>query len=137
MTKTTTGHNADHTAEHTDDPSAPSHAGHPSDWEYIKVAIFLAMVTAAEVGLYYVEGLGRRLVLLLLCIMMVVKFAVVAMWFMHLRFDSKIFRRFFITGILLACGVYLIVLTTFGVWSRPGEHTPVSPSPPTTTASSG
>ena len=133
MTEATT----DHAATHTDDPSVPSHDGHPSDWEYIKVALFLAFVTAAEVGLYYVEGLDHRVILLLLCIMMVVKFAVVAMWFMHLRFDSKIFRRLFITGILLAFGVYLIVLTTFHVWTRPGEHTPVTPSTPTTAASSG
>ncbi|MDQ6927381.1 MAG: cytochrome C oxidase subunit IV family protein [Actinomycetota bacterium] len=134
MTDTTTQKTP---AAHTDDPGAPAHAGHPSDWEYVKVAAFLAIVTAAEVGLYYVKSLDRRVVLVLLCIMMVVKFAVVAMWFMHLRFDSKIFRRFFITGILLAFGVYLIVLTTFHVWSRPGEHTPVTPSPPTTTARSG
>ncbi len=134
MTDTT---KADTPATHTDDPSAPAHHDHPSDWEYIKVAIFLACVTAAEVGLYYVEGLDRRIILLLLCIMMVVKFAIVAMWFMHLRFDSKIFRRLFVTGILLAFGVYLIVLTTFHVWTRPGEHTPVTPSPATTAARSG
>lgn len=124
-------------ATHAGDPGAPAHHDHPSDWEYIKVAVFLAIVTAAEVGLYYVESLDRRIVLVLLCAMMIVKFAVVAMWFMHLRFDSKIFRRFFIAGILLAAGVYLIVLTTFHVWSRPGENTPVSPSPATTTAPSG
>jgi cytochrome c oxidase subunit 4 len=125
MTETTTAESAA--------PGAPAHHEHPSDWEYIKVAIFLAIVTAAEVGLYYVEGLDRHIILLLLCAMMVVKFAVVVMWFMHLRFDSKIFRRFFVTGVLLAFGVYLIVLTTFHVWSRPGEHTPVTPRFPTTT----
>lgn len=125
MTETTTVHSAD--------APAPAHHDHPSDWEYIKVAIFLAIVTAAEVGLYYVKSLDRHIVLLLLCSMMVVKFAVVVMWFMHLRFDSKIFRRFFVTGVLLAFGVYLIVLTTFHVWSRPGEHTPVTQTPPTTT----
>ncbi len=116
MTDTTTGHHSDHTAVHTDDPSVPLHAGHPSDWEYVKVAIFLAAVTAAEVGLYYVEGLSRRLVLLLLCIMMVIKFAVVVMWFMHLRFDSRIFRRLFFSGLILATSVYLIVLLTFKVF---------------------
>jgi cytochrome c oxidase subunit 4 len=101
-----------------DDPSAPKHHDHPSDWEYVKVAIFLAVVTGAEVGLYYVKGLGRHLYILILLVMMAVKFSVVVMWFMHLRFDSKIFRRLFITGLLLAFGVYLIVLTTFHVWSR-------------------
>ena len=49
---------------------------------------------------------------------MVFKFAMVVLWFMHLRFDSRIFRRLFVTGIFLAIGVYLIVLLTFGVFTR-------------------
>ena len=79
---------------------------HPSDWMYIKVAIFLAVLTAAEVGMYYVEeDLGSATVPILL-VMMVIKFAVVGAYFMHLKFDSVIFRRLFYAGILLAVGVY-------------------------------
>ena len=33
---------------------------------------------------------------------------------MHLRFDSVIFRRLFLIGIVLALTVYLIVLFIFG-----------------------
>jgi hypothetical protein len=40
------------------------------------------------------------------------------LWFMHLRFDSRMFRRLFTTGIVLALIVYTIVLTTFHVWTR-------------------
>jgi cytochrome c oxidase subunit 4 len=98
------------------DPTAPDHA-HPSEWEYIKVAIFLAVVTAAEVGVYYVEQLEDFLVPILLAFA-VVKFVMVVLWFMHLRFDSRIFRRLFAIGILLALFCYLIVLTTFHVWTR-------------------
>ena len=36
---------------------------------------------------------------------MILKFATVALWFMHLRFDSRIYRRLFITGIILAVRV--------------------------------
>jgi hypothetical protein len=32
---------------------------------------------------------------------------------MHLKFDSKIFRRFFILGIILAMAIYGVVLWTF------------------------
>jgi cytochrome c oxidase subunit 4 len=42
----------------------------------------------------------------------------VVLWFMHLRFDSRLFRRLFVTGIVLALFVYTIVLTTFHVWTR-------------------
>jgi cytochrome c oxidase subunit 4 len=91
---------------------------HPSDLEYIKVAAFLGAITLAVVGIYYVESLGKGLLALILIVLSVVKFSVVVMWFMHLRFDSRLFRRFFVTGLILAGFVYGIVLTTFGVWTR-------------------
>ena len=98
------------------DPTAPDHA-HPSELAYIKVALFLAVVTAAEVGVYYVEQLEDFLVPILL-VFAVIKFVMVVLWFMHLRFDSRIFRRLFTIGVLLALFCYLIVLTTFHVWTR-------------------
>ena len=98
------------------DPTAPDHA-HPSEWEYIKVALFLAVITAAEVGVYYVEQLEDFLVPILLGFA-VIKFAMVVLWFMHLRFDSRIFRRLFAIGLLLALFVYAVVLATFEVWTR-------------------
>jgi hypothetical protein len=48
--------------------------------------------------------------------MSAMKFFLVAMWFMHLRFDSKIFRRLFVAGIVLATIVFGIVLLTFKVF---------------------
>lgn len=90
---------------------------HPSEWEYVKVAIVLALITLAEVAVYYVESLGSLLVFILVALSLV-KFSMVVLWFMHLRFDSRLFRRLFVTGIVLALFVYTIVLTTFHVWSR-------------------
>jgi cytochrome c oxidase subunit 4 len=98
------------------DPDSKHH-DHPSDWEYIKVAILLGAITLAEVLVYYIKSLGGLLVYILV-VMSVFKFAVVVLWFMHLRFDSRLFRRFFVTGLLLAAFVYGIVLTSFGVWTR-------------------
>ncbi len=96
------------------DPTAPEHA-HPSEWAYIKVALFLAVVTGAEVALYYVV-IGDFLVPALLALA-IVKFVMVVLWFMHLRFDSRIFRRLFAIGILLALFCYIVVLSTFHVWT--------------------
>ena len=98
------------------DPTAP-HRAHPSEWEYIKVALLLAVITAAEVAVSYVEALEDFLVPILL-VLAVVKFAMVVLWFMHLRFDSRIFRRLFVIGIGLALFCYLVVLTTFHFWTR-------------------
>src|SRR3712207_8648598 len=35
------------------------------------------------------------------------KFAIVAGWFMHLRFDSNLFTRLFVAGLVLAILVYI------------------------------
>ena len=85
---------------------------HPRPGQYIKVAIILAIVTALEVAIYYVDALADVLVPLLLAFA-VIKFIMVALWFMHLRFDSRMFRRFFITGIILALAVFGVVLWIF------------------------
>ena len=91
--------------------------GHPSEAEYIKVALVLGLITLAEVGIYYAKSLGNLLTVILI-VLSTVKFTIVVLWFMHLRFDSKLFRRLFTTGIILAFFVYIIVLTTFHVWTR-------------------
>ncbi|MGD9798487.1 MAG: hypothetical protein AB7V15_10290, partial [Acidimicrobiia bacterium] len=48
----------------------------------------------------------------LMLVLMVTKFAIVAMWFMHLRFDSALFRWAFVSGLLLAVFVYMIVFVS-------------------------
>jgi len=50
--------------------------------------------------------------------MALVKFSVVVLWFMHLRFDSRLFRRLFVAGFILAMFCYISVLSTFHVWTR-------------------
>lgn len=88
---------------------------HPTPVDYIKVAIVLAVVTSAEVAVYYISSL-RTLLVPLLLVMSAVKFFLVAMWFMHLKFDSKMFRRLFVLGIALAVVVYGIALATLDVF---------------------
>ena len=93
----------------------PELALHPGPREYIKVAVALALATAIEVALYYLK-LPHVLLVVLLLFFALIKFSLVVLWFMHLRFDSPIFRRLFVTGLALATTVYLIVLTIFGVF---------------------
>ena len=91
---------------------------HPDEIKYLKVAAILAIITAAEVAVIYVSA-WKDMFRQILGILMVVKFSMVAMYFMHLKFDSKVFRRFFVLGIILAIAVYGIVLWTFTVVDRP------------------
>ena len=111
---TATEHSASVGTEHDQEHA---HA-HPSDFQYVMIALFLAIVTGAEVGLYYVE-LDFLVLATILCVLMVVKFVTVVAFFMHLRFDSKLFRWVFATGLILALAVYLIALSTFNVVQNP------------------
>lgn len=95
-----------------------AHDKHPSEREYVKIAVILGVITAAEVGVVYVSSL-QSLLRPILSVMMIVKFAMVALWFMHLKFDSRVFRRFFVLGIVLALLVFAIVLWTFSNAVRP------------------
>jgi cytochrome c oxidase subunit 4 len=89
---------------------------HPSDRSYVGIALILAVLTALEVVSFYVEEQLGVLLVPALVIMMIVKFAIVVAWFMHLRFDSNLFTRVFVSGLMLAVGVYVITLTTFRFW---------------------
>ena len=98
--------------------SGDAHAGthdHPSDLKYVKIAIILAVLTAAEVLTYTFDITGGLLVAILIP-MMIVKFAIVAGYFMHLKFDKPILTRIFYSGLVLAMLVYLAMLTTFRFW---------------------
>ena len=85
---------------------------HPSPRKYVWIAVILAIITALEVAIYYVPALEDYLVPFLIAFA-VVKFIMVAAYFMHLKFDSKLFRRFFVTGIVLGFIVFTVVLLLF------------------------
>jgi cytochrome c oxidase subunit 4 len=90
---------------------------HPSPFQYVMIAVVLCVLTGLEVAVSYMVGdIPDGLIVALLLAMMIVKFVLVASWYMHLRTDMKIFRRFFIAGGVLAVIVYTIVLTALHVW---------------------
>ena len=87
---------------------------HPGPAQYVRVAVVLAVITALEVAVYYV-GLPSKLLVAVLVGLATTKFSLVAAYFMHLKFDAHLLRRVFITGIILACGVYAVGLFTMDV----------------------
>ena len=93
------------------EPQTQNHEHGMSDAGYIKIALILAAITALEVSTYYVDF--GPLFMPSLMIMMVVKFVMVVSYFMHLKFDSKIFSVLFYTGLGLALFVYIVALATF------------------------
>ncbi|MSO78192.1 MAG: hypothetical protein EXQ79_01125 [Acidimicrobiia bacterium] len=105
-------------AEHAPEMSPGEIHPHPSPLQYVIVAVILCVVTALEIAVSYTEGeIPDALIVVLLLGMAILKFVIVAAWFMHLRTDMPIFRRFFVIGIVAAIILYLIVLSTLNRFS--------------------
>lgn len=97
------------TREQTATEHRVEHA-HPGPRAYVQIAIILAVLTAIEVALSYL-GLVKALTIIGMLIVMAIKFALVVMWYMHLRFDSRLFSVMFVGGLALAVSVFIAVLT--------------------------
>ena len=93
----------------TQDTSTPAegHSLHPSPRDYVHIAVVLAVLTALEVSTYFFDF--GVIAIPLLVVLMVVKFLYVAGWFMHLKFDSKVFGMLMYNGLALALALYAIV----------------------------
>jgi cytochrome c oxidase subunit IV len=87
--------------------------GHPGPEIYIRVGIALAVITALEVAVVYVDLVAGVFIGVLLA-MSALKFVLVVLWFMHLRFDNRIFSTFFWGGLALAAMLFTVVLATLG-----------------------
>jgi cytochrome c oxidase subunit 4 len=92
------------------------HAAHPSPKEYIRIAIVLFTITVMEVSTYYLKP-PRSILVPVLFTFTVIKFALVVLWFMHLKFDSRVYSRFFIMGLSFALTLYVVVLLMFGAFT--------------------
>ncbi len=89
---------------------------HPSPRQYVQIAIILAVITAIEVALFYINesvdmgGWDAPL----LVVLSFMKFLIVIGWYMHLRFEQSTLSRFFTGGFVLAMFLYAVVLGSFG-----------------------
>jgi cytochrome c oxidase subunit IV len=95
---------------HTTTAAHEEHA-HPRAALYAKVGLVLFVLTAMEVGLYeitYGEHAGptasaiQPFFVPLLLLLSAVKFALVAMFYMHLKQDSKLFTGIFVFPLTIA-----------------------------------
>ena len=89
------------------------HAGHPDAKQYVLIAVVLVIVTALEIATSYVNTRHTNWIIVALGAMAIVKFVLVTGWYMHMKTDHPLFRRFFVVGIVGACIVYGIVFAVF------------------------
>ena len=91
--------------------AAHEEKSHPPIRQYLVVAAVLAALTALETSTYWID-FGRAATPLLL-VLMVLKFTLVIMYFMHLKFDSKLFGAMFYIGLGLTLMVYFGVFFSY------------------------
>ena len=91
--------------------------GHPSLKQYIFIAILLFVITIVEfvlildsVGLREASPVGTTIILFVLS---AIKFAIVILFYMHLKFDNKFFFWVFLAGMVLAVMVGLALMGLF------------------------
>lgn len=86
---------------------------HPRPRDYWVIALILAAITAGEVSVAYLDA--DAIVVPTLLVMAAAKFFLVVAWYMHLRFEAKLYRRLFYIGLAAAPILFGAVLFTFGV----------------------
>ena len=109
------GHGAVATADAEHAQVTPEEHGehaHPDSSQYVKIALILGAITAAEVAIYYFD-LNKLTLVTALIVMSAAKFALVAAFFMHLKFDSRVFTTFFAGGLVMAVAAFIAVLAMF------------------------
>jgi cytochrome c oxidase subunit 4 len=143
---TDTSTDAGHFGPDDEDPDG-RHMGHldeghthgPSDGQYFGIFWVLIAITALEVSTYFWEdwfGEGdvvRRFGVAVLLTLMLIKFVMIAGFFMHLRFDAALLRRTFIFGLIVALAVYTVAMTVMNIWTDNGNPWFDDPPPAVTT----
>ena len=90
-----------------------SEHAHPQAPVYLVIAFVLVVLTLLELMVFYVQSLQPMLVPLLI-ILALAKFALVAGYYMHLKYDQTIFTVFFGFPLLLAVFIGTSLLMLFG-----------------------
>ena len=113
-------------------PATHGEHAHQTAGLYAKVGLILFVLTALEVGLYEVTygghaGPSARAIMPffvpLLLLLSAAKFALVAMFYMHLKQDSKLFSGVFVFPLIIAIVVIvslMILMSYHMAFSRAG-----------------
>jgi cytochrome c oxidase subunit IV len=110
----------DNPSTHAESVSAEQHHvmgevhEHPTWKQYKWVALVLTLITAGEVWVYYIPSfVAGPLFVPTLLILSAVKFAIVVMFYMHLKYDHRLFRVLFTGPLLVAMSTIIALMFLF------------------------
>jgi len=90
---------------------------HPTWSTYWKVAVILTLITALEVWIYYIPAfVASRFFVPVLLVLSAIKFVTVVLFYMHLRYDHRLFKVLFTGPLLIAATSMVGLMFLFGVF---------------------
>jgi cytochrome c oxidase subunit 4 len=96
-------------------PLHPEEKPHPTWSTYWKVATILTIITIVEVSAYYIEAWSSApFFAVSMLLLSGLKFAIVVMFYMHLKYDHRLFRPLFVGPLLIAITTIVALLFLFG-----------------------
>jgi cytochrome c oxidase subunit 4 len=104
-------------ADHAPGTAGHAHEGdhHPTWSTYWKVALILTIITAVEVSAFYIPAWETSWIYVpSMLIMSAAKFAIVVLFYMHLKYDHKLFSTLFTGPFLIAALTLVALLFLFG-----------------------
>ena len=114
------------------DTHSEGHAhAHPAPGLYLKIALILFVLTALEVLVFEAGrgGLGASLrpifepiAVVILLVLSAAKFALVAMFYMHLKQDSRLLSNLFVFPLIIAASLIAGLIVLFSYWREVGAH---------------
>jgi cytochrome c oxidase subunit IV len=107
-------HGMDSASHDTHDAHVPAH---PTAKKYVGIAIILTIITVIEVAVFYIPSMHPFLPPVLLTLS-ALKFALVAMFYMHLKFDHRIYSWVFVVPMCFATAIILALLALFSASHR-------------------
>ncbi|HEX6051687.1 MAG TPA: cytochrome C oxidase subunit IV family protein, partial [Gemmatimonadaceae bacterium] len=102
---------------HAPGAHAPAHEAHahPTWKQYKWVALILTVITIIEVWVYYIPSfVATKMFVPSLLIMSAVKFAIVVLYYMHLKYDARLFRALFTGPLIIAILTIISLMFLFG-----------------------
>ena len=96
-------------------PHVEEEHAHPTWSIYWKVALILTLITVGEVWAYYLPSfVASRAFVPTLLSLSALKFLIVVMFYMHLKYDHRLFRVLFGGPLLIASLTLIALLFLFG-----------------------
>jgi cytochrome c oxidase subunit 4 len=94
-------------------PHADHAHEHPTWTQYKWVALWLTLITVGEVWIYYTPFATTPYFVPTLLVLSATKFTIVVLFYMHLKYDHKLFKALFTGPLIIAVSTLLALFALF------------------------